>query len=87
MFGPSKDKIDEVYKSFEGIFKIEDCGDLNKYLEINLDHWPDFSIHIRQPYLNRRILNTIPGMYRSKAKPTPVLKPPLEKVRDLKQEK
>ena len=38
MFGPSKDKIDEVYKSFEGIFKIEDCGDLNKYLEINLDH-------------------------------------------------
>ena len=34
MFSPSKDKFDEVYAYLKADFKIEDDGDLNKYLGI-----------------------------------------------------
>ena len=37
MFSPSKDKIYEVYASLHADFKIEDDGELNKYLGIDLD--------------------------------------------------
>ena len=36
-FIPSEDKIDYVYTSLRENFKIEDDGDINKYLEIELD--------------------------------------------------
>ena len=45
MFSPSKGKIDEVYAYLQAYFKIEDDGDLNKYLEMELYHRPDGSIH------------------------------------------
>ena len=32
MFIPYKDKMDELYTSIQAYFKIEDDGDLNKYL-------------------------------------------------------
>ena len=36
MFIPSKDKIDKLYASFQVYFNIEDYGELNKYLGIDL---------------------------------------------------
>ena len=60
MFIPSKDKIEEVYSSLQIESKIEDGRELNKYLGIELDHRPDKSIHLRQPYITQRIINMIP---------------------------
>ena len=79
MFSPSQDKIDDVYASLWEYYKIEDDGDLNKYLRIDLYHRPYGSIHISQPYLTQRIIKMIPGMDKSSAKTTPVVKPPLAK--------
>ena len=79
MFSPSRDKIDEVYASLQEYFKIEDDGDLSKYLGIELDFHPNSSIHLRQSYLTQRILNIIPGMDKSSAKPNPAVKPSLLK--------
>ena len=62
MFSPSKDKIDEVYDSLREDFKIEDGGELKKFLGLDLDHCPDGSIHMSQPYLTQIILNMNPGM-------------------------
>ena len=44
-----------------------------------MDHSPDVSIHIRQPYLPQSIINIIPGIDKSSAKPTPMVKPPQAK--------
>ena len=41
MFSPSKDKIDEVYASLQSYLNIEDDGDINKYLGIELERRPD----------------------------------------------
>ena len=46
MFSPSKDKTDEVYASLQAYFKIEDNGELNNYLWIDLDCRPDGPIHL-----------------------------------------
>ena len=62
MFSTSKDKIDELYASLQADFKIEDDGEFNKYLGIELDRRPYGSIHLIQPYLTQRIINMIPGM-------------------------
>ena len=48
MFSPSKDKIDDIYTSLQEYFKIEDDGELKKYLGIELYRLPDGSIHLRQ---------------------------------------
>ena len=80
MFSPYKDKIDEVYASIQADFKIEDAGELNKFLGIDMDRQPDGSIHTSHTYLEtQRILNNIPGMDKSSANPTPTVKPHLEK--------
>ena len=79
MFSPSKDKIDEVYASLQAYFKIEDDGELNKYLGIELDCRPDGSIHLSQSYLSQNILNMIPVMDKLSANPAPAVKPPLAK--------
>ena len=44
-----------------------------------MDHLPYGSIHLRQPYLTQIVINMIPGMDKSSAKPTPAVKPPLAK--------
>ena len=62
MFSPSKDKIDDIYAYIQAYFKIEDDGDLNNYLKMDMDLGPDVSIHLRQPYLTQIILNMITGM-------------------------
>ena len=41
IFIPIKDKIDEVYASLQAYFNIEDDGDINKYLGIELERRPD----------------------------------------------
>ena len=86
MFSLSKDKIDKEYASIKAKLKIEDDGELKKYLGIELYHHPDGSIHLRQPYLTQIILNMITGMDRSSAKPTPAVNPLYQKMSDLKQE-
>ena len=48
IFSPSKDRIDELYASIWLYFKIEYDGELNKYLEIELECRLDGSIHIMQ---------------------------------------
>ena len=45
---PFKDKIDEIYASLLAYFRIENDGDLNKFLRIKLDRRPYGSIHLRQ---------------------------------------
>ena len=62
MFSTSKDKIDEVYAFSQSYFNIEEDVSLNKYLWIDLEHHPYGSIHLRQPYLTKIILNKIPDM-------------------------
>ena len=47
IFSPSKDKIDELFASLLSDFRIEDDGDLNKYIGIDLDRCQDESINIR----------------------------------------
>ena len=78
-FSPSKNKIDEVYVSLQEDINMEEDGDINIYLVIYLVCRLDGSIHLSQPYLAQRIINMIPGMYKSSDKPNPVVKPPLEK--------
>ena len=79
MFSTSKDKMDELYASIQGYFKIEDEGELNKYLGKDLYLLPYGSIHISQPDLTQIIPKMIPGMEKSSAKPKPTVKPILEK--------
>ena len=79
MFSPSKDKIDEVCAYLQVVFNIEDDGELNKYIGIDLERHPYGSIHLRQSYLTQRILNMIPGMDKSIDKPAPAVNPPLAK--------
>ena len=64
MVSPSKDKIDELYGSLQLCFNIEDDGEVNKYLVIDLDLSPDGSIHISQPFLTQSIFNMIMSMYK-----------------------
>ena len=71
MLGHSKDKIDEVYASLQEYFKIENDGDINKYLGMELNHCPDLSIHLRQPYPTQIFLNIILGMENSSTNPIP----------------
>ena len=49
MCNPYKYKIDEVYASLKKSFKIEDDGELNKYLVIDLGLYPYESINLSQP--------------------------------------
>ena len=42
----SKDKIYAVYVYLKKEIEIEDDIELNKYLDIELDHFPDGSIHL-----------------------------------------
>ena len=42
----SKDNIYAVYVYLKKDTKIEYDGELNKYLDIELDHFPDGSIHL-----------------------------------------
>ena len=79
MFSPYKDKIDEVYAPIKTDFKIEDDREINKYIGIDLDHRPYVSIHLSQPYLTQSILNMIPGIVKSNAKPTPAVNPSHQK--------
>ena len=79
MFSTSKDKIDDVYTSLQDYFNIDDYVELNKYIGIDPEHWPDGSIHIRKPYLTQIIINMIPGIKKLSATPTPAVKPPIEK--------
>ena len=79
MFGPSKDKIDEVYASLRENFKIEDDGEITKYLEIELERRPYGSTHLGKHDLNQRILNMILGMDKSSAKPTLAVQHPRSK--------
>ena len=79
MLSHSKDKIDGVHAYISADFKIEDEGDISNYLGIKMEHYADGSIHIRQPYLYQIIINLIPGMDKSSAKPTSAVKPPLVK--------
>ena len=44
-----------------------------------MDFHPDGSINLKQPYLTQRILKMIPGMEKSRSKPTPTVKPPIAK--------
>ena len=57
MFSPCKDKFDELYASLQAYYKIEDDGELNKYLAIDLECRPGGSIHISQPYLTQITLS------------------------------
>ena len=49
-FIPYKYKIDEVYPYLQKYLKIEDDGDLNKHIGIELDRFPYGSINLMQPY-------------------------------------
>ena len=71
----------------QAYLKIENDGEINKYLGIELDRFPYGSIHIRQPHLSQSIINLIPGMYKSSANPINVVKPPLGKKREPSQVK
>ena len=69
MFIPYKDKTKKG-TSLQTQFKIKDDRELNKYMEMYLDHRPDRSIRLNPPYLTQRIINTIPGMDKYSDKPT-----------------
>ena len=58
---------------------MEDDGELNKYLGIDLDRRSDGSTHLSQPYPTQSIINMIPGIDKSSSKSTPAVKPPLSK--------
>ena len=77
MFIPTKDKIDNLYASLQAYFKIEDDGELKKYLGIELDQRPDGSMHLWHPYLIQTIINIIPDMDKSSANITPAVNPTL----------
>ena len=49
MFSYSQDKIDDVYAYLRAYFNIEDYGDLNKYIGIEMERSPYVSIHPRNP--------------------------------------
>ena len=78
IFSPYKNKIDDAYASHQENFNIEDDWVFKK-IGMDLDRQPYGSIHLRQPYLNQRIINMIPGMDKSITKMTHALNPPPEK--------
>ena len=51
MFSPYMDKFDCFYASLQVDFKIEYFLELNTYLGIYLDRYPDGSIYLRQHYI------------------------------------
>ena len=77
--------MDEVYASLQPNFRIEDDGELKKYLGMELYRRQDGSIHLRNNYLTQRIFNMIPGMDKSSAGTNPAVKPPLEKNKYINQ--
>ena len=80
MFSPNRDKIDDFYASIQAYFKIKYDGDLNNYLEIELDRWPDSSTHLSQSYISQSKINMIVGIENLNAKRTTAAKPlPSEK--------
>ena len=56
MCSPSKDKINDVYSSLQEDFSIEDGGELNIYIVMELDCRLDGSIHIIQTELAQSII-------------------------------
>ena len=68
IFIPYKYKIDDVYAYIQADFNIEENVELNKSIEIEMGCRPDGSIHLRQPYLTRRIINMISDMDKSNSK-------------------
>ena len=75
MFSLNKDKIDDVYASLKEHLNIEYGRELNKYLIIELDLRPYISIHLMKHNLSQRIINMIPVMEKSSAKPNPAFTP------------
>ena len=63
-----------MYASIQAYLNIEEDGDLNKYIGINMVRRPYASIYPRHPYLTQRILDMIPNMNKSSDKPTPGVK-------------
>ena len=87
MFSSSKDKIDTIYASLQADFNIEDDVYLNNYLGIELDHRPDVSMYIRQPYIFQWIINLIPCMDKPSNNTNHAIKPPIEKYQVSQQRK
>ena len=84
MFRTSKDKMDTVYEYLFIYFKIEDDGELNKYIGIDLDRQPEISINIWHILPTQRIIDLILGMDKAISKPNPMIKITPEKMRELK---
>ena len=78
----AKEAIDEVYRSLKGEFNLEDKGELDKYLGIEIERRADDSIRLRQPFLIDRIIQAIKGMTEANTKSTPATKPVLGRERD-----
>ena len=51
-------------------YNIEDYGDLNKHLGVDLDRIPYGLVPMRKPYLTQIIMYMSPGMEDSDFKPT-----------------
>ena len=71
MVSPSEDEIYEVYASHQTDSKIEYEGEIIQYLVMEMYRWPDGSIHLKQTYLTKSILNIIPDMEKSSNKTNP----------------
>jgi histone deacetylase 1/2 len=80
----SSDAIDSFLNSLrhgDENFDFQDEGDMTKYLGVDINHLPDGSFELRQPYLIDRIIDTL-GLQDSHTVPTPSVKPLLHKDLD-----
>ena len=76
MFSPYKDKIEVVYASLKTDLKIEDYGEPEKFLGIELDLFPDRSMNQCQNLVKKWIIHFIANMDKANSKGTTLLPPP-----------
>lgn len=73
MIGPSESEIDEEIKLLSKECKIEDKGQLEDYLGINVHYRDDTSIELTQPQLIDEILNDLQLSMKDSIRETPAL--------------
>ena len=82
LFSTSKASIHKACESLNTEFKIEDEGELSKYLGIEINRQSYGSIHLRHPYLIQRIISSIPGLSYANKNPNPTTKPLMTKDKE-----
>ena len=73
IFSKDQKLTEETYQSLKKDFDLTDEGSIDKYLGIDIKRQKNGTIHLTQPNLQNRIVESIPGISNSNPKYTPAI--------------